>query len=484
MSRSEMQARSPRFGITLGGLLLCASCSSPVHYVTDAGTSEDADTANAPADTDDADTQADNLGRCASVTAPLRSTTYVTDAVDLLFVVDNSGSMSEEQRKLAEALPQLVRVLTSGNRSGEPSPEGESPEFPPAKSLHLAVVTTDMGVNGAPPQNSCGERSFVPSDPDPLMSSLRLNKPLGDDGVFQIDTEVAVAGLWRYARPEPGLVEVVPGDESCGDLSFPEGVRFLRYEEGETELDTLVHDFSCVAKRGRNGCGLEQPLEAALKALTPPDSALRFSQGTRGQGSALDPSEESGPNDGFLRPEAILAVVFVGDEDDCSIPDENNAMFDANSTAIQGEINVRCALEENQHYLYDLNERYVEGLRALKPSEYQDRIIIGVVAGAPLSEESGALVHSGEDEIDALLARADMQISVRRNQLNTADELVPTCIGPSGDGYAAPSRRLVTLAKAFGDNGLVASICEDEFFAPVKTLVDKTAAQLSRTCAD
>jgi hypothetical protein len=35
--------------------------------------------------------------------------------------------------------------------------------------------------------------------------------------------------------------------------------------------------FSCIAKLGKNGCGLEQQLESALKSLTPPDSQIKFS---------------------------------------------------------------------------------------------------------------------------------------------------------------------------------------------------------------
>src|SRR5688572_2442730 len=34
------------------------------------------------------------------------------DKVDLLFMIDNSGSMAEEQKKLAAVLPDLVTVLT------------------------------------------------------------------------------------------------------------------------------------------------------------------------------------------------------------------------------------------------------------------------------------------------------------------------------------------------------------------------------------
>ena len=52
------------------------------------------------------------------------------DKVDLLFVIDNSGSMREEQKALRAQFPKLVSLLTSGVR-----PNGDT--FSPATDLHL-----------------------------------------------------------------------------------------------------------------------------------------------------------------------------------------------------------------------------------------------------------------------------------------------------------------------------------------------------------
>src|SRR4051812_12302811 len=38
------------------------------------------------------------------------------DKVDLLFMIDNSGSMAQEQAKLAEQIPKLVEILTTGKK--------------------------------------------------------------------------------------------------------------------------------------------------------------------------------------------------------------------------------------------------------------------------------------------------------------------------------------------------------------------------------
>jgi hypothetical protein len=264
------------------------------------------------------------------------------DKVDILFVVDNSGSMSEEQKKLSAVLPTMVKVLTTGNKNGMASPAGMKPEFPPVQSLHIGVVSSDMGVNGAPAQKSCGGLSFIPTEMNTQTTNMFLNKPLGDDGQLQTSTAVAVAGIFAASQPGGPVSAVVPGDPACQGITFPPGERFINFTAGMTNPDETALKFSCIAKLGKNGCGLEQHLESMLKALTPPDSPIKFTSNTNGNGTAIAANGVSGVNAKFLREDAILAVVIVADEDDCSIPDSSNAMFDAMSTTRATPCSTRC----------------------------------------------------------------------------------------------------------------------------------------------
>jgi hypothetical protein len=393
-------------------------------------------------------------------------------AVDVLFMIDNSGSMSEEQKKISAILDEIVQSLGQGRKA-----RGDDPGFPGAESLHIAVVSSDMGVNGAPSQKSCGSLSFLPDERSPTTANTFLNKPKGDDGIFQTSTTVAVQGIWGSLTPGGEPAELVAGDPSCANVAFPDGQRFIDLAAGDDAL-VAAQAFRCVAKLGKNGCGLEQPLESVLKALTSPDSSLRFTSNSKGQGEAWGAHTVSGPNAGFLRDEAVLVVVFLTDEEDCSVPDSSNAMFDAMSTVIAGEINVRCGMPENQHFLHSVRERYVAGLKALKPARYQDRIVVASIVGVPMAGTSGSAVHSGSDAIELLLARPDMQFGVRRNAAMTADEPVASCVSASGDGSAAPARRYLELAEAFGDNGLVTSICEDQYGAIAEAVIGRVGAQL------
>jgi hypothetical protein len=87
------------------------------------------------------------------------------------------------------------------------------------------------------------------------------------------------------------------------------GLAFIDYDQrnGSNNLPAgqdLATTFACMASVGDRGCGFEQQLESVYQALQP------------------------GANSGFLRDDAILAVVWVTDEDDdCSAPPDTD-LFD------------------------------------------------------------------------------------------------------------------------------------------------------------
>jgi hypothetical protein len=90
------------------------------------------------------------------------------DKIDLLFVIDDSGSMRDKQLILARALPDLVDRLinplcvdpatlspSSAQPSGPLAPcaDGALREFNSVQDLHIGVVSTSLGGVGSP---SCG----------------------------------------------------------------------------------------------------------------------------------------------------------------------------------------------------------------------------------------------------------------------------------------------------------------------------------------
>lgn len=67
------------------------------------------------------------------------------DAVDLLFMVDNSNSMGEEQASLIAEFATLVEALTSGELVRA---DGSAQAVSPVMSLRVGVVSSDMGTGG------------------------------------------------------------------------------------------------------------------------------------------------------------------------------------------------------------------------------------------------------------------------------------------------------------------------------------------------
>jgi len=166
------------------------------------------------------------LPRCACDSVPsdalerCEATQVVPGAVatDILFVIDDSGSMGEEQTLLRDGLAAFIQTLSTS---------------PVANDFQIGVTTTSVA-------------DFL-GNPTP---------PAGD---------------------LVGTPRIMLG-------SSP----------------TLVADFQVAVLVGTAGSGREQQFEAARLALVK--------------------SETGGPNAGFLRPGARLAVIFLSDEDDCSGP--------------------------------------------------------------------------------------------------------------------------------------------------------------------
>jgi len=182
--------------------------------------------------------------------------------LDLVVVIDDSGSMEEEQIHLAAQLPMMVRSLAD-----PPDLDGNGvPDWPEVKDLHLGVLRTSVR---APPY-TCDQAG---------------------DGQLQ---EVG----------NPFL-------EGC-HLLYP---RFFSYREGVDELEPLTSDFACVAQVGIGGCSLEQPLESVLKGFSGPGSSVTFLDGTMG-------GWRDSFNEGFLREDSVLGVIVLSDEDDCSYSSE------------------------------------------------------------------------------------------------------------------------------------------------------------------
>lgn len=393
----------------------------------------------------------------------------IQKAVDLLVVIDNSGSMVEEQDNLARNFDALIGAfgdadvswqvaVTTTDVEGElrgllvggddeiivRGPRGEldrveydrSWGFTPGVALQLDDVagatfaTNDQrsawcdatdafgsdGALGTPgaPNPRCDGTAFTPSPGE----DSGLREPSTGDLIISeifatsagVDSECEWLELASRADDTLDLSGVELSDRGRDLAVFPDG----------THLEPWG---SLVVGRTADACGAGADvvvgdtfiLHDDVRVITTEtaDARDRFaenvSQGTDGSGIEMglegarlvfeEPTwTESNADTGFLRDEAILAVLFVTDEDDLS------------------------------PYPVDAYLRYLQGLKGDEGFREEGRVVLSAVVGKDLPPR---------------------------------DDL-PAC--ESDAGVAWYGRRYIDAANATG--GLIESICEEDF-APV-----------------
>jgi hypothetical protein len=163
--------------------------------------------------------------------------------MDILFVVDNSGSMAEEQTNLTANFPKFIEVLNAFKTGGNGDLDWRA-----------AVTSTGRDVNYT--------ISLGPGFDFPMSE-------MGENGKFYNKSECGMTRPW-----------------------------IERFDNTD-----VAKQFGCVAELGTMGSSMEMPLEAMKLAVTD--------------------RVKDGSNAGFMRDDALLAVVYLTDEEDCSRSDDN-----------------------------------------------------------------------------------------------------------------------------------------------------------------
>jgi hypothetical protein len=257
---------------------------------------------------------------------------------------------------------------------------------------------------------------------------------------------------------------------------------------------TTTDAFRCFGPQGINGCGFEQHLESMYKGLKRTENA-----------------EES--SYGFLRANAILSVVFITDEADCShnnnhssifLPVENggNEVFwsdpdnqSSPTSAVCWNAGVTCtgggtpydechatnkdidgnevseAAAESDAVLHPL-ARYVDLIQAYETAKQDitpgQEVLIASIDGVPMGYETG-----------------DVDI-IYQNSLDPQDQL-DFGIGPAcetANGKAVPSVRIREFAEAFevGGNKNLYSICADDYGVALEAIAEAIRDQIKPAC--
>ncbi|MEM7158752.1 MAG: vWA domain-containing protein [Myxococcota bacterium] len=212
--------------------------------------------------------------------------TGCTDQIDLLFVIDNSGTMGEEQLNLARNFPLLIEQLENLT---------DSAGMPVNPDVQIMVTTSDFGNPLCTPFEPEG---YDPARGAPVDSSCRTRLTDFTDLLGTTSVPEACENLCpNDVEPEDVYIAFNPEGDNIPDSVTPVDI------DGDGTLDSpAAQALSCLGPQGINGCGYESPLENMLQALNPD---AEWNQGSRP----------------FLRENALLAIAMITDEADCSVKD-------------------------------------------------------------------------------------------------------------------------------------------------------------------
>lgn len=329
-------------------------------------------------------------------------------------------------------------------------------------SYHVGVVTSDLGAN-----------SFV--------DSLKQCQPGGDmygGGRLQAKGE----GADTTCKIVTGGVKYIDYNQLNGTDNLPSG----------QDLETT---FGCMAAVGDQGCGFEQSLEATYKAL---------------KDTSID------DNAGFLRPDAILAVVYVTDEDDCSAPPDSdvyNPMPSGPPDAMAGNLgllnsyrcnkwgivcdvdgapqlmpysaandlqNCRPATETDGGKLFDV-DRYVnfftkpkaQGGVKVNPED----VILVAIAADPAGGVSSTIANPGMQNADGQPTECSGPLGQ-----NCAVLVKHSCVAPSDHRFFGdPAVRLKSVVES-AKNHQFTSICDTDYTQALQALGELIVSQIGAGC--
>jgi len=248
-------------------------------------------------------------------------------------------------------------------------------------------------------------------DADPMCAGR------GDDG--RLFTESSALGCERLSLPGGFL----------SDIPLMNGSRLRNFDM------EIADALGCMVQLGTAGCGFEQPFAAAMRATDP----------------AVNPD--------FLRSGAVLAVLFLTDEDDCSA--RSPELF-ADEPCTDPSDPGQCPLGPLSSFrCFEHGVRCDQDVRS--PGDKTD-CEVDQDAALMLSprEVARALRRRKSDPRDVVvgvLAAPGAPISVSAIEGASSVGLTPSCTSEDG-ASGTPALRMAALVDEFPGQGTSSSVCE------------------------
>jgi hypothetical protein len=311
--------------------------------------------------------------------------------LDLLFVIDDSGSMADKQQNLASNFRDFIGVLEQV-QGGLPN-------------VHIGVVTSDMGT------------SATVDGLAPTIAGTGGCSGTGKNGNLQVPMSANVSNMF------------------ISDIKLPDDTRMRNY------TGDLATTFTTIAKVGDRGCGFEQHLEAMKRAL-----------------------DNNPVNAGFLRKDAFLAVVFIADEDDCSV--SHKALLTPGSTSTMGELqSMRCTrfgvtCDLNGATPDQMNQAGIKGqCHSNESSQYLEKVGNYVSFLKSLKDDPNKIIVAG---IVGVLEPFQIEIRSPAQGKPMIPMLAHSCTyaGATNPEYSDPPVRIKHFLDQFPGRSTYTSICQ------------------------
>lgn len=264
-------------------------------------------------------------------------------SVDILWMIDNSGSMCKIQESIRQNFLNFIDQITLQNidfQMGVTTSDFARSSVSEVVSRpgYLQAVPQPVPTNFADAFGNCRGDAGDPSDPmdgfEPVRTNIEIaisctkEPELWQDLVNVTDDEIAAA----YERDENNRTNQhrlfpttpdgsQPGYDTPAEQNPYRAIRgdnplVLHSENyrdpntGQLDVDAMRADFACMSLVGTTGTGFEKGLAGAIHAVSPEMT-----------GGPVEQPLENGaqaPNHGLIRQNANFALVMVTDENDCT----------------------------------------------------------------------------------------------------------------------------------------------------------------------
>lgn len=383
----------------------------------------------------------------------------VNHKLDILFMVDNSSSMAPLQTKMQAQLPAFMDALVDDSTKQLPD-------------LHVAVVSSSYGGGAWGNVNQCHSH-----DADPMT--------LGDDRGRFLQGAVGMTPS-PCAMLHPDAKFLVNGDGTAANPANFNG--------------DIRDAFKCIALLGDKGCGFESQFESVYYGLY--------------KGSQPDDPD----NGGFLRDDAVLAIVMVTNEDDCSVrgdsllldPGVNSVNDPLGLGALQSyrcnEFGHLCDGQPPPHaapnasvtlnncvsaeemgktdelvtdptgkpdptmgHLWPTVTGFTSFLKMFKANSAD--ILVAAIAGPTVDDKGGSLYRVIPQMNAAAMGETDPVV-----------DHSCTTPGTNPAEYADPAVRIKQWVDGFGANGIFYPICANDFRTAMVGIATKIHEKLGASC--